>query len=121
MWAWLKRTFGSARGLCVPDETQNITLTPPAARATVQEVGSFSGAQQLHDECTDHTPLPLALNTSSRAGGLIDSQHGAAPAQHGAAADTQAEEDQTPPLQVVSGDRYIVSGGMVSTLACTDL
>jgi hypothetical protein len=60
MWAWLKRAFGGTAGICVPDQSQNPTLTPPC------------GSQQHQDGVGASTPLPLgyskpgAIHNSSR-------------------------------------------------------
>jgi len=122
MWAWLKKAIGGATGLCVPDASQNVTLTPPAARGT--DSSSFLGAHasqersnsskhslgaSAQDDLQDHTPLPLAIS-NGRAEADMQQQ------QQAAGKDTRTEEDQTPPMQMMpSADRYIVSGGMVST------
>lgn len=119
MWAWLKKAIGGATGLCVPDASQSVTLTPPSARGN--DSSSFLGAHasqersnsskslggSAQDDLQDHTPLPLAISNSRAE---ADMQQ-----QQAAGKDTRTEEDQTPPMQMMpSADRYIVSGGMVS-------
>lgn len=56
MWAWLKRVFGATTGICVPDETQQVTLTPPC---TLEATGGSIS-----------TPLPLAGHHQA---GVVDS------------------------------------------------
>lgn len=84
MWAWLKRTFAGSG--CVPDASQQVTLTPPVS---TQQQGSFASS----------TPLPLGY--ASKAGSIYSSS---------ASQDTSAGPDTTPadPSAARAG-RYIVT------------
>jgi hypothetical protein len=65
MWAWFKRVFGATTGICVPDQSQKVTLTPPCAPEITD--GSIS------------TPLPLAGHLHHQAG-VLDSSNTSSPA-----------------------------------------